>query len=385
VHQTFTWNAEGELSGTTKTGLSSATYYYDAFGRIVRKDLAGSAASYFLWNGNDLLAELAANGTSKSAEYSYFGTDRLHAIVEDSSGTNKTFYAHQDALGNTIALTNSTGTASSRTYQYDDWGQLTGGTSSLPQTDKDRARWKGALWMGTESNLYYLRNRWYDPATGRFLSEDPIGLAGGVNPSLFGGSDPVNTLDPSGTECYSTILISTYTDGSWEAYTVAIHCGGGGGGSGGSSSGPPNKCSVGDWITAIAGGVADGMTLLSFVDGALVAYKIGRVMLGSDAKILGQQLWRSILDQNYAAGGRMLAQSARDLASFADLNAAPTAFGASAGLRGLLWNSDWAPTMTPIDHNNVDNPSSLLDFALSLSWSAEPIKKLISCYAKPKG
>jgi RHS repeat-associated protein len=62
-----------------------------------------------------------------------------------------------------------------------------------------RAQWKGALAFAEETPLYYMRARWYDPRTGRFLSEDPIGLAGGVNPSVYGADDPVNGRDPTGT------------------------------------------------------------------------------------------------------------------------------------------------------------------------------------------
>ncbi len=52
--------------------------------------------------------------------------------------------------------------------------------------------------MGPELDIYYMRNRWYEPATGRFLSEDPIGLQGGINPLMFGGADPVNRRDAAG-------------------------------------------------------------------------------------------------------------------------------------------------------------------------------------------
>jgi hypothetical protein len=45
-----------------------------------------------------------------------------------------------------------------------------------------------------------MRNRWYEPRTGRFLSEDPIGLEGGINPFVFAGADPVNGRDPLGLE-----------------------------------------------------------------------------------------------------------------------------------------------------------------------------------------
>ncbi len=49
-----------------------------------------------------------------------------------------------------------------------------------------------------ESKLYYMRARYYDPELGRFISEDPIGIAGGLNLYKYAGNDPVNGRDPSG-------------------------------------------------------------------------------------------------------------------------------------------------------------------------------------------
>jgi murein DD-endopeptidase MepM/ murein hydrolase activator NlpD len=50
-------------------------------------------------------------------------------------------------------------------------------------------------------NLWpYMRNRWYEPQSGRFLSEDPIGLNGGINLYAFAGDNPVSRGDPSGTK-----------------------------------------------------------------------------------------------------------------------------------------------------------------------------------------
>jgi RHS repeat-associated protein len=48
------------------------------------------------------------------------------------------------------------------------------------------------------SGLDYRRNRYYDPETGGFTQEDPIGLAGGANLYGFAGGDPVNFSDPFG-------------------------------------------------------------------------------------------------------------------------------------------------------------------------------------------
>ena len=52
--------------------------------------------------------------------------------------------------------------------------------------------------LDAAAGLYYVRARWYDPALGRFLSEDPIGLAGGINNYAYAANDPVNLGDPMG-------------------------------------------------------------------------------------------------------------------------------------------------------------------------------------------
>ena len=49
-----------------------------------------------------------------------------------------------------------------------------------------------------DTGLVHFGARWYDPATGRWISKDPILLAGGLNLYVFCGNDPVNLSDPSG-------------------------------------------------------------------------------------------------------------------------------------------------------------------------------------------
>ena len=117
-----------------------------------------------------------------------------------------------------IALTDEA-QAVRRQYGYDDWGNSGGTSGTLALPDADRARWKGALWMGPELDLYYMRNRWYEPETGRFLSEDPIGLQGGINPLVFAGGDPVAGKDPSG-------LCKLWRN-TWETHVREWHIGAG--------------------------------------------------------------------------------------------------------------------------------------------------------------
>lgn len=50
----------------------------------------------------------------------------------------------------------------------------------------------------SSTGLQYNNARWYDPCTGRFVSEDLTGFADGPNPYRYAGNDPVNFLDPTG-------------------------------------------------------------------------------------------------------------------------------------------------------------------------------------------
>jgi RHS repeat-associated protein len=94
-------------------------------------------------------------------------------------------------------------------YEYDAWGNVLGvfdgNGGSLPSSVLGlRYLFQGreyswavhAAWGG--AGLYYFRARWYDPQTGRWLSNDPIGISGGLNQYAFCADNPVMFLDPLG-------------------------------------------------------------------------------------------------------------------------------------------------------------------------------------------
>jgi RHS repeat-associated protein len=191
---TLFWAREGWLD-SVQVGTTGIRFLYDADGRLTTKRVNGNTVSRFLWSGSVLLAELNAAADSVSVEYSYYGIDSPHAVIKQPAGTR--LYARTDGLLSVQALTDTSGSIRT-SYGYDDWGRLTSSSDAEGFGGRDRVRWKGALWLGPELDLYYMRSRWYEPSSGRFLSEDPVGLSSGINPVVFAGNDPISGADPDG-------------------------------------------------------------------------------------------------------------------------------------------------------------------------------------------
>jgi len=216
----FFWTSDNRLWRYKVTSGDTVTVdlRYDGHGRLARKYVHGSLSRRYIWNGETLFAELDASG-NKILEYSYYGgLDNLHAVID---GDGEPYFAHKDGMGNVIALTDRLRNVEEQ-YTYSHiWGGLSLDTlSSCEEADCNRSKYKGALHIGEEAGIYYMRNRWYEPHTGRFLSEDPIGLEGGINLYVYSGNDPVNNTDPTGLRCAEVLKNGVYI----------LECDGGGGG-----------------------------------------------------------------------------------------------------------------------------------------------------------
>jgi RHS repeat-associated protein len=118
-----------------------------------------------------------------------------------TSGTAKTYYYLTDQMRSVHALADEVGNIL-ESYRFDAWGKVTGVYDGNGNHLSESAYGNRFLWQGREyswkTGLYYFRARWYDPVMGRWLSNDPIGISGGLNQYVFCANNPVNFTDPFG-------------------------------------------------------------------------------------------------------------------------------------------------------------------------------------------
>jgi len=145
----------------------------------------GGVTTGFLYDGANMVQELS--GDNPSASLLTGGLDEVFVRADTSTRNFLT-----DGLGSTLALTDQTGAASTQ-YTYEPFGNASqSGTAS-----GNPSQYTGRENDGT--GLYFYRARCYSQNAQRFVSQDPIGFAGGeTNLYAYAGSDPINNRDPSG-------------------------------------------------------------------------------------------------------------------------------------------------------------------------------------------
>ncbi|HEX6042345.1 RHS repeat-associated core domain-containing protein [Longimicrobium sp.] len=217
---------------------SYAEYRYDPLGRRImertRRDTVCSTSSYgcestltrFVWAGDQLLWELRVPGGNDVQ----VGPSGLDATSASGAMYGRVSYFHAGGIDKPLLITKE---GAESVVPRDTWrGQFHAGTSPTTGLVRDCQQggqtgclliaWPGwrttatHAWGGEEapdidvwygglvdgmrdaSGQMYMRNRYYDPATGQFTQTDPIGLAGGLNAYGFAAGDPVSYSDPYG-------------------------------------------------------------------------------------------------------------------------------------------------------------------------------------------
>ena len=209
----YDWQSDGMLSRVVRPDGKEVSFAYDALGRRTEKTYEG-VTTHFVWDGNVPLhewqevssdtektnittwlfeqdtfipaAKLAANGESFSIVSDYLGTP-LQAF--DNNG-NKVWEQELDIFGR-----KRTGNNKSSFIPFKYQGQ----------------------YEDVETGLYYNRFRYYDPNAGSYISQNPIGLAGG-NPTLYAYVSDVNYWnDVLGLTAEVYKLVAT-KDGYYDVY-----------------------------------------------------------------------------------------------------------------------------------------------------------------------
>ena len=182
--KTYTYNDRGQQTGYSN-GTTAAAYAYNPSGLRNVKTVGGST-KYFVYNGMNIVYEYSESVADGVAYF--YGLNRTH----NSEGEIYVYNAH----GDVVQLVKDNSVVAS--YTYDAFGNL---TSQIGESDNP------FLYCGeyydAETQTYYLRARYYNPANGRFTQQDAWAFMDASDPlslNLYAycGNNPVLYTDPSG-------------------------------------------------------------------------------------------------------------------------------------------------------------------------------------------
>lgn len=184
---TFEYNLNNQLVKTTKNGQAT-TYTYDPLGRRISKtDTFGTTR--YLWAGDQMVQE-QRNNLKKTYVYE---PETFKPVAQITDG--KTYHYHLDHLGTPRELTDDQGKVVWK-VRYKTYGNVA--VKEVEEVENN-LRFQGQ-YFDEETGLHYNRFRYYNPNTGQFITQDPIGLLGGVNNYQY-APNPVGWVDPFGLSC----------------------------------------------------------------------------------------------------------------------------------------------------------------------------------------
>jgi RHS repeat-associated protein len=196
-----------------------AEYAYDPFDlrivKVLHRDAAGQTLStprrtHYLYSDEGLIAEADAQGQI-TTQYGWkpdgsWSTDPvfIKTSIQDAQGNPGPMayaYFHNDHLGTPLRATNPAG----EIVWSAEHSSL--GAATLPSNNRltNNLRFAGQ-YFDAETALHYNTRRYYDPVAGRYITADPIGIAGGWNLYDYAGGDPANQMDPTG-EIVPAVLV----------------------------------------------------------------------------------------------------------------------------------------------------------------------------------
>jgi len=242
----YTWDLLGQLTAVRRDSAGAQvvmdSLQYDALGHRVAQTLNG-VTTWYLYDGDQVLQDINPTGAME-AEYAFDGSN-LFAV---RTPTDTLVALRSPVNGTVLGLARANGGAVVQRNNLDPL--LTPFGEQEPTDSGFVLRYQmGSQEYDQATGLYHLGVRYYDPQLHRFLSEDPAGVAAGLNLYAYADNDPIDFTDPSGREtCYGPVLVPE-SNTNWDTgETIFFYvwgwgfydCAGGGGGagpSGGSAQG----------------------------------------------------------------------------------------------------------------------------------------------------
>jgi RHS repeat-associated protein len=168
---------------------TTAAYGYNGDGLRVSKKRGEQQPELFTWDVAQGLPLIIQDGA-----VSYVTGPGGYPLEQIAADGKTTLYYHQDKVGSTRALTDSRGRVV-KTYQFDPYGRRTGSSGKAANPFQFAGQY-----LDSETGLYYVRARYYDPATAQFISRDPISSVTGQCYN-YAANAPLNGTDPTGQSC----------------------------------------------------------------------------------------------------------------------------------------------------------------------------------------
>lgn len=179
----YTWDARNRLVQLSSPGVD-ANFAYDPLGRRIQRTVNGVSTAY-LYDGNQAIGEVRAGQTTMLLT----GLAIDEAIARYAPSGRLTQLT--DQLGSVIRQINEAGQTQGMT-SYSPYGEASTSGDDLGNSTEYTGR------ENDGTGLYFYRARYYDPVLKRWVSEDPIGVTGGVNRYAYVNGNPASAIDPTG-------------------------------------------------------------------------------------------------------------------------------------------------------------------------------------------
>lgn len=211
-NRTLAYDCMDKLIEVRDNGVVVATYEYDALDRRIAKT-ANGVRTRFVNAGSWILEEYVQPvGGSETLEAIHYSASNADDVVmtqrvdrNDVDGDGNTtelvdLYPFRTVNGSVLELTLANQVTVER-IRYDAFGQPSfqdgAGVPTTASLTGNRFLFTGRE-FDAEAGFYHYRARTYDPATGTFLQEDPLGLVDGLNPVAYVAGNPITGVDPFG-------------------------------------------------------------------------------------------------------------------------------------------------------------------------------------------